>query len=457
MKNTKHQLIPFSFYDLTGMERHLERMAERGWLLDKISALGWRYHRIEPKRLHFTVTYCHRASAYDPEPTEEVQTFHDFCAHTGWRLAAEFGSMQVFYNDQEDPTPIDTDPALELQMVGREARKNLPVQLLLLLLGLWMGGSWCYSMVHAPIDLLASPTSLFTGVCWLALFLWSGADLVTYLLWRRRAKQAAERGEFVPTHGCHRLMQAVMALVVLGAVYFFLAARLPGLRLLTAAMVLGFAALFLAVNGTKDFLKSRKVSRNRNRAATIAVDILLATALTAGISCATITLARSGAFSLAADIEPPLTIADLTGEEDSRYVVRSHVEASVFLKVRAFTEQSHPEADVRLPELETRIVDVYLPGVYDFCLEELLHERDDWEGFSGGGTVITPYYVYQEIDAALFGAQAAWQRYAGGEDGEPTGDYLLSYPGRLVALECDWELTAEEMAVAGAKLAPEAA
>ena len=28
--------------------------------------------------------------------------------------------MQVFYNDQEDPTPIDTDPSLEIQMVGRE-------------------------------------------------------------------------------------------------------------------------------------------------------------------------------------------------------------------------------------------------------------------------------------------------------------------------------------------------
>ena len=247
-----------------------------------------------------------------------------------------------------------------------------------------------------------------------------------------------------------------MALVVLGAVYFFLAARLPGLRLLTAAMVLGFAVLFLAVNGTKDFLKSRKVSRNRNRAATIAVDILLAVALMAGISYATITLARSGAFSLEADIEPPLTIADLTGEEDPRYIVRSHVEASVFLKVRKFTERSHPEESVRLPELETRIVDVYLPGVYDFCLEELLHERDDWEGFSSDGTVITPYYVYQGIDAALFGAQAAWQRYAGGENGEPTGDYLLSYPGRLVTLECGWELTEEEMTVAGAKLAPAA-
>ena len=247
MKNTKHQLIPFSTYDLTGMEQHLEKMARKGWLLDKISALGWRYRRIEPKALHFTVSYCHRASAYDPEPTEEVQTFHDFCAHTGWHLAAEFGSMQVFYNDQEDPTPIDTDPALEIQMVGREVMRMLPAQIFLLLLGFWMGGSWCYSLVYEPIDLLASPTSLFTGLCWLGLMVWSVADLITYLIWRRKARQAAQRGEFVPTHGCHRIMQVVMALVVVGVVYFFAAARLPGLRLLTGIMILGFVVLFLAV------------------------------------------------------------------------------------------------------------------------------------------------------------------------------------------------------------------
>ena len=454
MKNTKRQLIPFSYYDLTGMERHLEKMAQKGWLLDKMSALGWRYRRIEPQKLHFTVSYCHRASAYDPEPTEEVQTFYDFCAHTGWRLAAEFGSMQVFYNDQEDPIPIDTDPAMEIQMVGREMKRALPFEILLLLIGFFMGGSWLYSLFHSPIDLLASPTNLFTGLCWLGLMVWSVADILTYLLWRRRAKLAAQRGEFVPTRGCHRIMQVVMALVILGAIYFFITARLPGLRLLTGAMILEFVVLFLAVNGTKDFLKKRKVSRRKNQAVTIAVDVLLAVVLMAGISYGTITLARNGGFSLAADIEPLLTIADLTGEEDPRYIVRSHVESSVFLKVREFTERSQPGESVRLPELHSKVVDVYLPGIYGFCLRELLHERDDWEGITDDGTVVKPYYVYEEMDPALFGAQAAWQRYAGGENGEPTGDYLLSYPGRLVTMECDWELTAEEMAAAGAKLAP---
>lgn len=455
MKDTKRQLIPFSYYDLTGMERHLEKMAERGWLLDRMSALGWRYRRIEPKKLRFTVSYCHRASAYDPEPTEEVRTFHDFCAHTGWRLAAEFGSMQVFYNDQEDPIPIDTDPALEIQMVGREMKRALPFEILLLLIGFFMGGSWLYSLFHSPIDLLASPTNLFTGLCWLGLLVWSAADILTYFLWRRRAKQAAERGEFVPTRGCHRIMQVVMALVILGTIYFFITARLPGLRLLTGAMILGFVVLFLAVNGTKEFLKKRKVSRRRNQAATIAVDVLLAAALTVGVSYAAIALARNGGFSLAADIEPLLTIADLTDEEDPRYVVRSGVEASAFIKVRDFTEEAHPGESVRLPELYCKVVDVYLPGVYDFCLGQLLHERDDWEGAADDGAVIKPYYVYQEIDPAPFGAQAAWQRYAGGENGTPVaGEYLLSYPGRLVVLEWEHDLTAEQMALAGAKLAP---
>ena len=71
--------------------------------------------------------------------------------------------------------------------------------------------------------------------------------------------------------------------------------------------------------------------------------------------------------------------------------------------------------------------------------------------------MVKPYYVYQELDPVLFGAQAVWQRYAGGETGEPTGDYLISYPGRLVVLECDWELTAEQMAIIGEKLAAAAA
>ena len=49
MKNTKRCFVLFSFYDRTGIENYLEKQAENGWMLDRITALGWQFKRIEKK------------------------------------------------------------------------------------------------------------------------------------------------------------------------------------------------------------------------------------------------------------------------------------------------------------------------------------------------------------------------------------------------------------------------
>ena len=43
--------------------------------------------------------------------------------------------MQVFYNEEEDPLPIQTDPEMEVRMVGKLARRMVPAYLILLVLG----------------------------------------------------------------------------------------------------------------------------------------------------------------------------------------------------------------------------------------------------------------------------------------------------------------------------------
>ena len=97
MKNKKRRVELLSFYDHVGISRHLEKMAAKGWMLEKITNLGWVYHRIEPKQLHFTVSYYSKASEFDPEPTEDQKTFYDFCAHTGWQFACASAQLQIFY------------------------------------------------------------------------------------------------------------------------------------------------------------------------------------------------------------------------------------------------------------------------------------------------------------------------------------------------------------------------
>ena len=58
MKNTKRRIEPLSFFNHTGISRHLEKMAAKGWMIEKIVNTGWVYRRIEPKNIHFAV--CNR-------------------------------------------------------------------------------------------------------------------------------------------------------------------------------------------------------------------------------------------------------------------------------------------------------------------------------------------------------------------------------------------------------------
>ena len=97
MKDSKRDFIPFSLYDRTGIAAHMEQRAAQGWLLDRVSPWGWHYRRIQPKRLHFAVTYYPKNSQYAPTPSEEQLTFQDFCAHTGWELAAALENWYAAY------------------------------------------------------------------------------------------------------------------------------------------------------------------------------------------------------------------------------------------------------------------------------------------------------------------------------------------------------------------------
>ena len=443
MKTKKRDLIPFSFYDLTGMERHFEKRSREGWLLDGISSFGWHYHRVEPKARRFTVTCSPAASAFEPEPTEEQHTFQDFCAHTGWVWAAASGRLQVFYNEKENPLPIHTDPALEIAQVGKMARRFLPAYVILMVIGFWMGGSWLWSLFHSPIDLLSSPTALFTGLCWLGLFLYGAADLTCYLTWRHRAKKAAPLGEFVPTRGCHRLLVGIVLLLGLGLIYFFLTARLPGLRLMTGLLILAFLVLFLAVNGTKALLKRAKASARVNRFVTLAVDVVLAFALVGGTTSAALRAIKDGGFSLTEDMPPAMALEQLVGGEvDENYFFSFRRESSVFLSQYTYTLHTFAQED-ELEGLTYTIVDIHFPGMYGLCRDQLLHFRDGWALEEGS--------AYREVTSVPQGVDEVWQLYRGDA---PQGAYVLCWGNRLVALEAPWLLSDSQMAAAAAQLAP---
>ena len=145
MKDTKRQFKMFSFFDFDGITAHMEKMAADGWMLEQSTNRYWIYRRTEPKKLKFAVTYFPQASEFDPHTTEELQAFNEFCQSAGWKPAASMAQMQIFYNENENPIPIETDPMVQVDTIHKAMKKNfIPSSLLMIAVSLIILCMNCY-------------------------------------------------------------------------------------------------------------------------------------------------------------------------------------------------------------------------------------------------------------------------------------------------------------------------
>ena len=443
MKDIKKKVEFFTFYDKTGIEKHLEQMAAEGWLLEKMSAFRWTYRRIEPKKIHFSVSYYATVTDFEPEPTEQQQAFNDFCEHSGWKLATQTVQMQVFYNENENPVPIETDPMLEIENIHVSVKKTVLVTyFLMLFLGFIMGASFISTMLGDPILLLSSSIRLFTGIWFIVALVYSLTELITYFTWRRKAKKLAEQGVFLETRGHRKLGFAIVVFMLVSVVLYLISLANTGLQFYMTAYVLIFLAGFPLVNGVKSFLKKKKVKAGTNKALTFVASFTLAFVLVGAVTLVTILGLASGVFENAPN-ELPFTIGELLNVDDSTYL-RSHSNDESIL-LGQYRSSQHPNTYDHSPTMQYTITEVKMPFLYDFVVDQLYHQYDEWRGYDST-------YEYIETDATAWGADKAWQLY---KDGKPDTAFLICYDKYILEVSVDWELTAEQKQLIGNKICEE--
>lgn len=466
MRDKKRVWEIFSFYDRSGLERRLARMAEKGWLLEKIGTSLWTYRRIPPRKLTFCVYWFPTASAFDPEPSEEQRTFYDFCQHTGWVLAASYGQMQVFYNEAEDPTPIETDPMTAVDAIHRAVKRTtLPIQLVLLVMALVNGALFISRLLNDPVGILASAGNLFTGLCWVDVILMAAVECGSYFLWRRRAVRAAEQGEFWEAKGPTKFQLGSLTVMGVGLVYYLISILISGRRMMYAITLLMFGVylpcVYGLVGGVRALLKRLRVSTAVNRAVTIVSAFAVSFGLIGAITMGTLFASSHGWFA-GRDEETytyhgttftarrdtlPLTVEDLLGVDYDGYSREQRVEQSLLLAQYEMTQRARFDAaDYKeMPRLEYTVTLVRVPALYDLCKNAVLADwEDDWlpEG-------MRDYAL--SVDSAPWGAKEAY-RLTSQEYG-PRNRFLLCYEDRLVEIRFgDWTPTPEQMALTGETL-----
>ena len=462
MNNRKRKLMPFTFYDRTGIERRLEEQAEKGWLLEKCSAAGWIYRRIEPAKIHFSVVYFPAADAFDPHPSEKQKRFQEFCEHTGWELIASNVQMQIFCNRRENPIPIETDPVIEVENIHKSVKKTMfPAYFSNLVLAIMQIGLAGQRFSFDPLsELLSLPAMLATLFWCLNVIFWT-VLLGMYFYWHHKAKSAALDGHFLETKSTDGFQMLMLTTTSLALVFMYLSFGSWSTLLVGILMVIGILGLTAVMVWMSNWMKKRNVSAKTNKLITYAFAVVMSFVLCGGVIWLVVSIRMdendktaqaetyeyNGWTYYVYDDPIPLKIEDLIDTDYEGYSYEIISEGSSPLLRRYEARQKTRYDALSEPEMSYRIVEVKASFLYDWVLELMLEDFDHNYAYPD-----EPNYVeFQKIDAAPWGAQEACQLLLGGE---AQYRYLLCYEDTIIEIDLDWEPTAEQMAIIATKLNP---
>lgn len=435
MKETKRILCQFSLYDPQSIADRLHKMAEQGWMLTRAGRLFWQFRRCTPRSLRFSVTYFADVSDFDAEPTEGELDKTALCAADGWTLLLRTGVMQIFYTDDPDAVPLETDPVTQVDNMDRAVRKGvLYTYLLLVALTLWYLFLQMGQLRRDPTGYLSDPSQLSSLLLFGLLLLDSLCGVAGYYWWRTRARRAAQSGYFwgmrswSVLHGVTLVLAFGLALVVLRT------AKLQGFVLAWLAVYL---VIILAGRGIRALLRRCGASRRVNQAVTLGgtlVLCLLSLSLLTGRDWS----GTDGAQTVG-EQDFPLLAGELTGQNGTweRTIDRQQ---TILLSQTTYTERGAADLTYTVTEIKAEWMQPWLRQAAAAAQRDQRIQRD-----------FTLINHYVPADAAAWGADAAYQRLW--HDGL-LDDYLLFWDGRIVEISFYWTPTPAQRAMTGAALRP---
>ena len=453
MRKVKRVFTNFSFYDPQTIQKKLEEMAARGWMIRKADNLFWTYERMEPQKLRFAVTYFPGASEFDPRPSEKQLDKEAFCAQDGWELVLRWDAIQIFYTDRENAVPIDTDPVPQVENIHRVMKKKvLFTQLftaVLIVLQMYLQ----YGQLRRdPADYLSSSFYIFSLPLWVLLFLAAVHEVWVCFRWHARARRAAEDGIFLPVKSSWWWS---WGLVLLSALFLVLAVSGTSLRLLyLVCWLVMMGAIYALANRLMGWMKKKGAPRLVNLGASSLLIMALTFVGVAGV----VAVALGGWLPLGEDSQPvgqydwdgltmdiyddplPLTVEDLV-EVDARWSRQARVQESFLVRYGEYRQDLLYGQELRGYELSYEITDVKLPILYEFLKNSLIDQHRDevHDDF-----VFVDHY--EAVDPAPWGALEAWQLHW--SDGV-LNTYLVCWENRIVEIKFYWAPTRAQIQTAG--------
>lgn len=446
MKETKRQFNNFQIMEFEKIEKHLKKMAEKGWMLESIEGILWKYKKIEPKSLHFSVAFFPKAKAFEPGPSEEQQMMWEFCEKTGWILAAQNMQLQIFYNEAENPVPIETDATIQVENIHKTAKSNvLSTWGMFTILAILQLGVQSFTFWMNPIQWLASNIHIFNIFIFLLIFIHGVIQILSYLKWYRRARKTAQEDGYFVSYKVPRILTGlyVMAMIILLVFSILSIGETIGIPY-AVAIFSGIILLIIGVCKFSGFLKKKKISAGTNILVTILLTIGICVVCI--IAIVVITLSSLEDFENE-KAELPLYVEDMIEIEAEDITCDIYINRSVFITHQDVSQwKGYDEELGGTITLDYEIVDVKFPFLYDICKDAYLTRYERLYGDEPDDYKIK----FMEQNSDIWGSNEVYREYTVADGFYNT--FIVCYEERIITIHFSWEPTDEQIGIVREKL-----
>ena len=414
----------FNIYDRERMEKFLERQALKGWILDDFAGNFWYFRKELPKKRHYSIIYMPKNIMTEDVFNQRVGEFQDYCSHAGWKCETANDYIRIYYNDLEDPTPIETDPATQLESMQKVVRLRQNFRL-----HWWFPILAITTIFNSSVRRYGTLTGIFfshmpfvvvlTCIALLALYV---TEKISYRVWLKKAKEDIEiYGSFSSFHSYSYLKAVIIAA-------FLLLFGISCVITHNVAMLLlfGIVPLFmLLLFGAFVFVQEKMFSK--------AKQYIQALIFIGGFALLLMAAKPLGPVYERIDMDtgaqPPISVQDIWGEDADNLRESWHRDESLF----AASYEYH--GDTKLGDIRYHITTVNVPFLYEPSFKGI-QEFHSWDD-------------YMEIPAQEWNAQRAYMLV--GQNGYHY--YLICYEDLILELNTEKvELSQEQIAMIAEKL-----
>lgn len=123
-RGRKYAAAFFQVYENDSLRDYLEDMALKGWRLERVGNVFFRFEPCAPHRIRYCVEVMEKPSVYASNQSEKLKAYREFCRDAGWDYAGSTGYLHIFYTEEDEAVVVETDPEERYERICQACQGN---------------------------------------------------------------------------------------------------------------------------------------------------------------------------------------------------------------------------------------------------------------------------------------------------------------------------------------------